>query len=86
MAVIDVGFHAGYEEDAALTGVGVGLGIGANFLVPGDGDGVEADFLGAVDVLDEVVTQVSVNRIALGVAVEFNAVGGHGISMGRNLS
>ena len=45
--------------------------------MPGDGDGVEADFLCAVDVLDEVVTQVSVNRIALGVAVEFNAVGGH---------
>jgi len=82
MAVIDVGFHAGNEEDAALSGVGISLGIGANLAVPGDGDGVEADFLGAVDVLDEVVSQVRVNRIALGVAVEFNAVGGHGFIMG----
>jgi len=56
MAVVDFGFHAGNQKNASFAGIDVGLGIGANFFVPSDGYGVEPHFLGAINVLDEVMS------------------------------
>jgi hypothetical protein len=45
--------------------------------VPRDGDGVEADFLRLVDVLENGMRQVLIDRITFTVTVKLDAIGRH---------
>jgi hypothetical protein len=78
MAAIDFGFHAGDEEDAALAGVGDGFRQIENLAVPRDGDGVEPYFLRLIDMLENGMREIPVNRVALAMAVKLDAISWHG--------
>lgn len=81
MFAVNFGFHAGNEQKATFAGIGDGLGIGADFLVPRHSDGMEPDLFRLVDVLENRVPDAGVARIPLAMTVELNAIERHGKSM-----
>ena len=81
MPFLHLGFHTLDKQNAPFPSISDRLRMRAYFPVPGDGNGVQADFLGAIDLFKNRVLEVSINRITLAVTMKFDAIGGHGLIM-----
>jgi alpha-galactosidase len=76
MLALDLRLHAGHEEQTARPRVGESLFVGANAAVPRHRNRIQPRLPGRVDVLENRVPQ-RINRIALAMVVEIDAVTRH---------
>lgn len=69
MPAVHFRLHAGDQENVTFAGISHRFGMRTNFAMPRDGNRVEAHLSGLVDVLENRVTDVSVNGITLAMAM-----------------
>jgi len=77
MPPIHLGLHAGNEQNTPFPGISERLWDRANLTMPRHGNRVETHLFGSVDVLKQGVSQVSINRVTLTMAMQFDAIGRH---------
>jgi len=85
MLPVHIGFDARNKKNVSFAGVGKGFGDRTNLLMPSHRNRVESYSLRLVDMLKQAVSQIGINRVALAMTMQFNAIRWHALQYARKI-